>query len=433
VTVEELNLRSFTAAETARNRLSAGVAIESVAEELGEEVQGFPRSSQFNRANEATRISPSAADLLFSPIKKGTVIGPYETTRGSRTVWYVARVSDQDILDLGDIYARIEERVLSQTDNRVNVINFWLPILLCSCGLVLTFSAGLWNIGVEGQMAMGAVGAASIALWVDLPRPQLIALELFMAAATGGAWALFIAILRTRGGVNEIFGGVAMNFIASAFTSYLVTGPWRPPNSTSTTSDTFPAKGWLPALEEYQLSPVTLGIALFCFLLVLVIMSVTRLGLQLRAMGKNIRSARILGVPTERNIWLAMTLCGAMAGLGGGHLVLFTRHNIPLNVSGGIGFLSLLVVLLAASRVVWVPFISLSFAFLFFSASILTLRFGANLDSSLAGVFSGLMVFSVFVFIGVRQRLEARWKRNRPLAESASENPPTLTPTGDAS
>ncbi len=325
------------------------------------------------------------------------------------------------------VYDLIYERTLSLPDNRANVVDFWLPILLCCCGLLLTFTAGLWNIGIEGQITMGAVGATSIALFVELPRNEQIFTELFMAAAAGGAWALFTGIMRTRGGVNEIFGGVAMNFLASNFSAYLLVAPWSPPNATGSATVRFPDNALLPSMDTYRLSPITIYIALAAFIFVLLTLSGSRWGLQLRAMGKNEKSAQMLGIPTERNIWLAMLMCGIMAGLAGGHLVLFRRANLPANVSGGIGFLSLLVVLLASIRVRWVPFVSFAFALLYSAG--LPLRTRLQLDSSLIGVFLGILVFCVLIFDGVRQRLQERVEQRKLLAASGGEKsppPPTI-------
>jgi ABC-type uncharacterized transport system permease subunit len=143
-------------------------------------------------------------------------------------------------------------------------------------------------------------------------------------------------------------------------------------------------------------------------------------------MGKNERSSRVMGIPTERNIWLAMTICGVMAGLAGGHLVLFTQKKMALNVSGGIGFLALLIVLLASIRVAWVPFISLVFALFYYAGNSLEIRFD-ELDNSLIGVFVGLLVLTVFIFDGVRQRTEEAMEARAGPTTDVPEPPPPWT------
>lgn len=364
---------------------------------------------------------------LLLPNLNRTILGIIPLLVGTLVaLGVIVLILDQEGVTPRAVCDLIYERTLSDAQNRANVVDFWLPILLCCCGLLLTFTAGLWNIGIEGQITMGAVGATSIALWVELPRTEQIITELVMAGAAGGAWALFTAIMRTRGGVNEIFGGVAMNFLASNFSIYLLVAPWSPPNATGSATVRFPDNALLPSMDDYRLSPITIYIVLTAFIFVLLTLSGSRWGLQLRAMGKNEKSAQMLGVPTERNIWLAMLLCGIMAGLAGGHLVLFRRANLPANVSGGIGFLSLLVVLLVSVRVRWVPFVSFAFALLYSAG--LPLRTRLQLDSSLIGVFLGILVFSVLIFDGVRQRLRDSIERRRLLAETGgTEKAPPLT------
>lgn len=422
-TVQSITLTSEDAARDAQQQLAAGKSASQIAGTLGDAVDEFDEEEVLtpNQVRGLVRSLPDeesekAFETIFGVSDAGTIVGPYET----RTGWYVARIEKQSVVTLPTIYREIRAR-MKEVNRRTDVINFWFPIMLCSCGLLVTFTAGLWNIGIEGQMTMGAVAASGLALFSNMPRTQQLAAEIGLAAAAGGAWALLTAMLKTRGGVNEIFGGVAMNFIATNYLAYLVVGPWGIGSGSST--DNFPAHALLPSMENYRLSPITLYLVIAVFVGVLLLLTVSKWGLQLRAMGKNPRSAQILGVPTERHIWTAMALCGMMAGMAGAHLVLFTQRKLPANVSGGIGFLALLVVLLASSRVYWVPFIGLAFAFMFTTGG-LPLWTRLQLDSSLSEVFLGLLVFIVFIFNGVRQRIQEWLDRRKVLVESIVPPPP---------
>jgi ABC-type uncharacterized transport system permease subunit len=115
-----------------------------------------------------------------------------------------------------------------------NVALAWVPILLASVGLLITFTAGLWNIGIEGQIVFGAIFTTWAARTFDLPTPILIPL-LFIAGAIGGAlWALVAGLLKTYGHVHEIFGGLGLNFISTGVTLYLILGPWAKSGIAST-------------------------------------------------------------------------------------------------------------------------------------------------------------------------------------------------------
>jgi len=316
----------------------------------------------------------------------------------------------------------MREGTLQTPAKRADLVAFWMPLAITSFGLVLTYTAGLWNIGVEGQIIMGAIGGAwAIRLFAVNPSPPLglhlgrtgiLAACFVCAAAAGGLWALVAGALKTRGGVNEIFGGVALNFIAQTFNMYLVSngGPWQPVGSRATETARFPEIAWLPTFTAYRrLSPTTIYLTAGAFVLVCLIMYVLRWGLQLRAMGRSRHSAFLLGVHTERNILLAMALCGGMAGLAGSFRIL-APDVIKLTASpaGGIGFLAILVVLLASFSIILTPFVSFVFAALSKGGQHLESGFrwdyDLTLDRSLVRVLQSTIVLMVVLSFGVRNR-----------------------------
>lgn len=288
------------------------------------------------------------------------------------------------------------------------VINFWIPVALVSMGLIITFTAGLWNIGVEGQMAFGAVCASGIALFIPLPAPLSIIVQIVVAMLGGILWALLVGILKTRFGVHEIFGGVGLNALANVTAIYLISGPWSPPEGGSAQSTApFPeAARFPPFSSEYNISLLALTLTLIAIVAVILILNGTRWGLNLRATGKNARSALLLGVPTTYSALQALMACGALAGLAGAYRVMFTYASLRPFVSGGIGFLGLLVVLLVGIRALWTPFVAFAFAAILAGST--RLRVSLQLDQSLAGVLQGLLVLAVLITSGLRQRWSER-------------------------
>jgi simple sugar transport system permease protein len=283
----------------------------------------------------------------------------------------------------------------------LSVTAFWVPLALAAAGLILTFTAGLWNIGVEGQIVMGAIAASWVALKIDAPRPLLLVLELAAAMAAGALWAGIAGLLKSRGKVHEIFSGLALNNLAIILTNFLISGPWQPPEGgTFRGTDPFPAKALLPLYQDSRLSPLSVGITLLVVVLIFFVLRGTKWGLRLKALGKNPRSAFIMGVSSEREMILAMMLCGALAGLGGSVRVLSWFDSLRQSISGGIGYLALLVVMLSATRILLTPFIAY-----FFSAVLngsITLQLRTQLHSSLGGILTGVMVLFVLLFGGVR-------------------------------
>jgi simple sugar transport system permease protein len=183
------------------------------------------------------------------------------------------------------------------------VLTFWVPLFLSATGLLVTFTAGLWNIGIEGQIIMGAIAASWVALKLDAPSAVLIPLEILAAMAAGALWAALSAILKTRGTVHEIFSGLALNNIAIILTNYLISGPWQPPEGgTFRGTEPFQEGALLPLLGESRFSPLSLVLALLAFGMVVVTLRGTLWGLKLKALGKNLRSAFLLGVSSEREM-----------------------------------------------------------------------------------------------------------------------------------
>ena len=301
-----------------------------------------------------------------------------------------------------EAYRAMWDGAFGGSDKLLGVMAFWVPLVLCSVGLLITFTAGLWNIGVEGQIVLGAIFATWVALKVPGPAWLMIPLEIVAAMLGGALWAALAAVLKTRGRVNEIFGGLALNNLAIILTNYLISGPWQPPEGGSFRGTApFPDAALLPRLMESRFSPLSLVLAGVAFAAVFFILRGTTWGLKLKALGKNPNSAFLLGVSSERETIMAMMFCGALAGLGGAVRVLSWFDSLRQSISGGIGFLALLIVMLAAYRILWVPFIAFFFSVVLNGS--ITLQLKTQLHSSLGGILTGVMVLFVLLFGSAKQ------------------------------
>jgi simple sugar transport system permease protein len=297
-----------------------------------------------------------------------------------------------------------------------DTLTAWVPLALASAGLVVTFAAGLWNIGVEGQIVTGAI----VATWIarEMPGPSIVLIPaILIGGVVGGAlWALLAGVLKTRGGVNEIFGGLGLDFVASGVAIYLIIGPWKRAGVASTSgTDLFRPEAWLPTVGAAQIPLLAVTLALAAVVLVYVLMRSTMLGLRLKAVGRNAGSARLLGIRTERHTLGAFAVCGALAGLAGAIQVAGAFHKLVPAVSGGYGFLGILVVLLAGFRAAWIGPIALFFAAVAVGSTQLSLRL--DLDSSLGGVLQGVLVLFVILAGGWQARRSRRAGAASPGAE----------------
>ena len=300
-----------------------------------------------------------------------------------------------------EAYRNIVEGALESDNTWASVITAAVPLLLASAGLLITFAAGLWNIGVEGQIAAGALLTTWLALNLSLPPVLFIPLLLIAGWVGGALWGLLAGWLRVHGGVHEIFGGVGLNFIAAVLTNYLIFGPWKPEGrATMSGTATFPAEAWLPRLGDLPVHPIAVFLALLAVGSVHLALRGTTWGLKLKAIGNNQRSAFLMGIATHRNMLGAFLLCGGLAGLAGATQAIGVRQRLIPGISGGYGFLALLVVLLAGNQSLRVIPIALFFAAVGVGSPRLELNM--QLDSALGGALEALVVLFVLLAQGVR-------------------------------
>jgi simple sugar transport system permease protein len=303
-------------------------------------------------------------------------------------------------------YLSILSGAFGSTRNVVAVLITWSPLLLTTAGVLITFAAGLWNIGMEGQMTLGAIFATGMLRLFEhaaLPPALIIILGILAGILGGAIWAALAGALKTFGGVNEIFGGLGLNFVATALTIYLVFGPWKRPGVGSMSgTQPFDQALWLPTLPGTELSIWSLVISVLVIALVYLLLRGTHFGLRLKAVGKNSKAAFLMGVPTWQYSMFAFLLCGAFAGLAGGIQVMGIYHRLLPNISNGYGFLGLLVAMLINYQALWAAPIAFLFAAL--NTGSVQLQIIYKLDSSFAGVLQDLLVLLVLLGEGARQR-----------------------------
>ena len=148
-----------------------------------------------------------------------------------------------------------------------NVLVSWVPLLLVTAGCSSHSPVGLWNIGIEGQIILGAIfttWALRLLQKRHASRPSSSRLASWRAWWAARSGPLLAGALKTFGGVNEIFGGLGLNFVATALNLWLIFGPWKRPGVASMSGTVpFPTALWLPTLTaQSRLSPSALVIAI---------------------------------------------------------------------------------------------------------------------------------------------------------------------------
>lgn len=287
---------------------------------------------------------------------------------------------------------------LTSPSRIADMVMLMSPLLLCAIGLSVSFSAGQYNLGIEGQMTVGGVAAMGLLrMYAEGQAPYLYWLFAIIAGMLMGlVWALLVAALKRYTHVSEIFAGLGLNFVALGASLYLVFGPWKRPGVASM-SGTEPLADilWLPTLAGSRLAWLTPLIALIALAVVWRILRQSHWGLQVRACGLSPLASTRMGIPATRRTFQAMALCGALAGLAGALQIIGVYHALVPNVASGIGLMGLLVALLVRADIRFVPVVAFFFAII--TSGSIQLPLSLSIDSSISGVLQGLIVLAVIV------------------------------------
>lgn len=277
------------------------------------------------------------------------------------------------------------------------------PYILAGLAVALGFKCGLFNIGVEGQLGMGAI-AAAVAGYALTGLPMIIHLPLaILAGALGGAlWGAIPGYLRAKTGAHEVITTIMLNYISIRLTDYLIKGPFRDRSSSAPRTPFIQPSAELPFLfgPNYRLHAGFI-LALIMVGVIWWLLNKSTIGFEIRTVGANPNAAQYAGMSITRNFVLAMALSGGLAGLAGASQVLGLEHNLKSSFSAGYGFDSIAIALLAKSNPIGIiP------AAIFWGA----LRNGAGLMQLQSGISISLInIIQALVIVFVAADVIVRW------------------------
>lgn len=276
---------------------------------------------------------------------------------------------------------------------------FMTPRLLVALGALVAIRGGLFNLGGEGQLQMGAIGAMLPFLALGDIGPALVPLAIVCGAACGALWGVIPAVLKLWRGADEIIVTLLMNFIAIYFLKYLVQGPMRPEGSTFNMSAQLPGTGIFPPIVDGTRLHLGVLLALLMALAVWVVLQHTGFGLRLRASGQSPRFVRLQGQPATGMVMASMALSGGIGGLAGAFEVLGVQYRLIDGFSSGLGFEGLAVAFLAGLQPLGAVIVSVYFGAVGNAA--LALQASLSIPAALADVLSGLPIVLLAVISGV--------------------------------
>jgi len=226
------------------------------------------------------------------------------------------------------------------------------PYIYGGLAVALGFRGGLFNIGVEGQLFIGAITSAFVGyaitglpLWIHLP------LTILAGFAGGALWGFIPGYLKARTGAHEVINTIMLNYIAFRLSDWLLTGPMKRPDSFNPVSPFVQDTAKLP---RFFADPIRFHAGFFLALLVAYVvywfLFKTRWGFDLRSVGANLYAARYAGMSIFLWTVMAMTLSGGLGGMAGSNEVLGVNHNLAMAFSSGYGFDSIALALLGKSH-----------------------------------------------------------------------------------
>lgn len=222
------------------------------------------------------------------------------------------------------------------------------PLILGGLAVAVAFQTGLFNIGVQGQLVMGAIFAGYVAFAWQLPVALHVVVALIAGIVGGALWAGLAGWLKARTGAHEVITTIMLNYIALALLTYLLgVQGFQATGSHQAISRTTLRSARLPHLFGSDLRVhAGLIIALLAALAVYWLLNRSTLGFELKTVGANPFAARTAGMGIERSYVTVMLISGALAGLAGCSQILGTNTAITGDIDAGIGFDAITVALL---------------------------------------------------------------------------------------
>jgi simple sugar transport system permease protein len=308
-----------------------------------------------------------------------------------------------------DVYGRMIAGVFGNAYGIGQVLFRATPLVFVGLAVALGFQAGLFNIGAEGQLVIGAFAMALVGWQLGgLPAPILLPLALLAGAAAGAAWAFPPAWLKAKVGAHEVINTIMMNFIGIALVQYW--GKFVFVHETVHTPE-IGAGARLARLETiapfFQGSPVnaSLALALVTALAVGWLLWRTRFGYELRAVGLSPSAAEYAGVGVPRVRIVALCLSGALAGLVGANFVLGYKNYFEGGFSSGVGYLGIAVALLGRNHPLGVIVAALFFAALGYGGLVINSIVPKELVEILQAI---VILFAITAHVVVEKALRKR-------------------------
>jgi ABC-type uncharacterized transport system permease subunit len=313
-------------------------------------------------------------------------------------------------------YSAMLAGAFGDLDGIVETLNKTAPLLIAGLGAALAFRGGLFNIGIEGQIMVGSIGAVLIGSTIKAPAFISIPLTLLGGIIAGAIWGAIPGFLKAKFEAHEVITTIMLNYIAARVITWALgaQGPLRKITSVVPETNSVQVNAQLPLLITDTRLHAGLLIAIGLVFVIYLLLFRTSLGFEIRSVGMNLNASRYAGMKVERNIVLTMALSGGLAGLAGAIQVMgLPPYNFSAGFNTGYGFDSIAVAVLGATTPIGVAFSSLLFGFMSAGARLMQLR--AKVPIEIISILQGLILMFVAANQIIRKIYHIRVKGKQDL------------------
>jgi len=265
-------------------------------------------------------------------------------------------------------------------------------LTLAAAAALIPFRSGFVNLGGEGQITMGALGATAVLLGIGGDGSLWLALlALVVAIVVGSLWGGLSAFLFETFGANAVITTLMFNYISFAIADYARSTIW--PDAISPQSRSFPTGDALPDVGSYGAAPIAFVIVIVVWVLIILLFNWTNFGFRIRTTGENPTAAARFGFRPVQTRIVSMLIGSGLAGLGGGILVLVLNRALTPDVSANYGYVGIAAALLIGLRPTLLPLGAILFAVMTVGGSTLSVVAQVSPDVSLVAVAAAVMIF----------------------------------------
>ncbi|MBS7402372.1 MAG: ABC transporter permease [Oscillospiraceae bacterium] len=308
----------------------------------------------------------------------------------------------------------------SMVTDLFSMLNMLTPMIFASLAVAVALKAGLFNIGVSGQMLVSGFAASVLVGYSDLPMGIALPLVLIIGIVGGAAVGALIGWLKHRFNINEVVSSIMLNYIFSYTVSFFINTRFIDPVSRQSRSISSAARLTLTNVELGAIKldlPLGMLLAIPMAFFVKFLLDKTRVGYEMKVVGLNRRAAEYAGINVGRNIVLSMAISGALAGLAGITFYMGYYNSIQPRVLASLGFDSIAVCLLGNSNPIGILFSSLLITVISKGSNYLSST--ANVPQEIAQLITGLILLFSACGTYIRYRVSATKDELRDLKKRA--------------